>query len=191
MNKLMRRRRALIGQNGAETSILPSEYQQAAWIGFSGAQRLCIPEPVSYRTNDTVSACYLQTDAAKSCFIVGVLAYSDYENDWSIQTHSGSMTARFVNLGNCGIVNEGEYTVAHGEILAENSRAFNIGSRGLANTAFVGRIKYVRIQRDGELVYNFVPCVRKSDSVIGMYDTVTETFFTNVGTGDFTKGENV
>lgn len=191
MNELMRRRRALIGQNGAETSILPSEYQQVAWIGFSGAQRLCIPEPVSYRTNDTVSACYLQTDAAKNCFIVGVLAYSDYENDWSIQTQLGDKPPIYHNLGNCGFVNEGEYTVAHGEILAVNSRTFNIGSRGLANTAFVGRIKYVRIQRDGELVYNFVPCVRKSDSVIGMYDTVTETFFTNIGTGDFTKGENV
>lgn len=191
MNKLMRRRRALIGQNGAETPILPSEYQQVAWIGFSGAQRLYISEPVSYRTNDTASVCFLQTDSTRSCFLIGAVAYSDNQNDWCLQTQNGSMTPRFFNLGNCGFVNEGEYTVAYGEILADNSRAFNIGSRGHAGSAFVGRIKNVRLQRDGELVYNFVPCVRKSDSVIGMYDTVTETFFTNIGTGDFTKGENV
>lgn len=191
MNKLMRRRRALIGQNGAETSILPSEYQQVEWIGFNGAQRLYIPAPVRYRTNDTVSACYLQTDASRYAFIVGVLAYSSTECDWYIQTQSLSNPIRYYNLGNYGNVNEGDYTVAHGDILAVNSVGFNIGSRGHAGSAFVGKLKYVRIQRDGELVYNFVPCVRKSDSVIGMYDTVTETFFTNVGTGDFTKGENV
>lgn len=33
--------------------------------------------------------------------------------------------------------------------------------------------------------YNFIPCVRKSDSKPGMYDTLTKTFYTNTGTGEF------
>ena len=32
---------------------------------------------------------------------------------------------------------------------------------------------------------NFIPCVRKSDSKPGMYDTVSKTFYTNAGTGEF------
>ena len=36
-----------------------------------------------------------------------------------------------------------------------------------------------------------VPCYRKADSVVGMYDTVGNTFFTNAGTGTFTAGPNV
>ena len=38
---------------------------------------------------------------------------------------------------------------------------------------------------------DFIPCYRKSDDVIGMYDTVTQTFYTNAGSGFFTKGADV
>lgn len=37
----------------------------------------------------------------------------------------------------------------------------------------------------------FIPCYRKSDNVIGMYDIVREQFFTNAGTGTFLKGADV
>ena len=32
---------------------------------------------------------------------------------------------------------------------------------------------------------NFIPCVRKPDNKPGMYDTVSKTFYTNAGTGEF------
>lgn len=38
---------------------------------------------------------------------------------------------------------------------------------------------------NGIVIQNFVPCVRKSDSKPGMYDTVSKTFYTNAGTGEF------
>ena len=41
------------------------------------------------------------------------------------------------------------------------------------------------------LVFNGVPAKRLSDSVIGMYDTVTNTFLTNAGTGTFVAGKEV
>ncbi len=37
----------------------------------------------------------------------------------------------------------------------------------------------------GQLVRNLVPCFRKSDNKPGMYDRVSKTFFTNVGSGEF------
>ena len=40
-------------------------------------------------------------------------------------------------------------------------------------------------------VRDFVPCFRKSDEEIGLYDLVSDTFFTNEGSGSFKKGENV
>lgn len=40
-------------------------------------------------------------------------------------------------------------------------------------------------------VRDFVPCYRKSDWVIGMYDLVTSTFYTNSWTGTFTKWNDV
>ena len=44
---------------------------------------------------------------------------------------------------------------------------------------------------DGTPLRNFVPCYRKADGVIGLYDTVTQQFFVNAGTGAFTKGADV
>ena len=41
------------------------------------------------------------------------------------------------------------------------------------------------------LICDLVPCYRKSDGVIGMYDIVRKTFLTNAGTGSFTKGADV
>ena len=49
----------------------------------------------------------------------------------------------------------------------------------------------LKIYEDDKLVMHFIPCYRKSDSVIGLYDIITQTFFTNQGTGTFTKGDNV
>lgn len=40
-------------------------------------------------------------------------------------------------------------------------------------------------------IYDLVPCYRKSDNVIWMYDLVTKTFYTNQWTGTFTKWPDV
>lgn len=52
------------------------------------------------------------------------------------------------------------------------------------------RIYSTRLYSDETLIRDFVPCYRKSDNVAGMYDLVTNTFYTNAGTGDFTVGHN-
>lgn len=44
---------------------------------------------------------------------------------------------------------------------------------------------------DGTLYRDFIPCYRKSDNKPGMYDLVTNAFFTNAGTGEFILGNNV
>lgn len=36
--------------------------------------------------------------------------------------------------------------------------------------------------------HKFIPCIRIADSIPGFYDTASETFFTNDGTGDFIPG---
>lgn len=48
-----------------------------------------------------------------------------------------------------------------------------------------------QIYNNGTLVRDFIPCYRKSDNVIGLYDIVNNTFYTNSGSWSFTKGPNV
>lgn len=48
------------------------------------------------------------------------------------------------------------------------------------------RIYYSKFcAQDGTLLRDLVPCKRISDGVLGMYDVVSDTFFTNKGTGTF------
>ena len=46
----------------------------------------------------------------------------------------------------------------------------------------------LKMYDDNVLIGNFIPCYRKSDNVIGLYDMVTNTFHTNSGSGNFTIG---
>ncbi len=52
------------------------------------------------------------------------------------------------------------------------------------------RLYGLKIYEDGSLVGDYTPCYKLSDNTIGLYDTVTGTFFDNSGTGVFTKGQN-
>lgn len=61
-----------------------------------------------------------------------------------------------------------------------------------------GYIYYCKLWEAGVLIRDFVPCYRKSDGVIGMYDlcgticSLTNTpFYINAGTGTFLKGADV
>ena len=52
-----------------------------------------------------------------------------------------------------------------------------------------GAMYYAKIfNGSNELVRNMIPVRRNSDNVLGMYDTVTGTFFTNSGSGTFIAG---
>ena len=55
----------------------------------------------------------------------------------------------------------------------------------------IGQCSYLRIYDDNTLIRNLIPARRDSDDAIGMYDTVTGTFFENDGTGVFTAGPDV
>lgn len=50
---------------------------------------------------------------------------------------------------------------------------------------------YAKANESGLEKFEMIPCYRKADGVIGMYDLVTNTFFANAGSGSFTKGADV
>jgi hypothetical protein len=45
--------------------------------------------------------------------------------------------------------------------------------------------KFQIFDEDDNILLNYIPVVRVEDDAVGMYDTVTNTFFTNAGTGTF------
>lgn len=64
-------------------------------------------------------------------------------------------------------------------------------SSASANTQWysnVWKIYYFRIYDNGTLIRNYLPCYRKSDNVVGMYDTVNKTFNSAIGQTPFAIG---
>lgn len=53
------------------------------------------------------------------------------------------------------------------------------------------RIYSLTFKENNIVSANFIPCYRKSDNEPGMYDLVSDTFYTNSGTGTFLKGYDV
>ena len=57
-----------------------------------------------------------------------------------------------------------------------------------------GRIFSYKVwDNNGNIVQDFIPCYKipESDNIIGMYDIVNNEFYTNAGTGSFTKGPDI
>lgn len=69
-----------------------------------------------------------------------------------------------------------------------NIYAFAANSATSASNKFYSKTRMYYLKfcaQDGTLLRDFVPCKRISDGVLGMYDVVSDTFFTNKGTGTF------
>lgn len=64
-------------------------------------------------------------------------------------------------------------------------------ARSTGGIYFKGRLLNFSVKNNGREKLNLVPCYRKSDNEPGIYDTVSETFITNAGTGDFVVGPDV
>ena len=58
------------------------------------------------------------------------------------------------------------------------------------NRVFLGKIYSTKVYDDNILIRDLVPCYRKSDNVIGMFDLVNSVFYANAGSGTFLKGNN-
>lgn len=66
----------------------------------------------------------------------------------------------------------------------------NVGG-AIESRAFTGNIFGFKAWHNGTLVRNFIPVKDTVDNVYGMWDTVTEKFYGNSGTGAFTAGPEI
>jgi hypothetical protein len=64
-------------------------------------------------------------------------------------------------------------------------------SHGEPNLKSSMRLYYFKMWTDGELVRDFVPTIRDSDNVAGLYDLVNDVFYENIGTGAFLTPDDV
>lgn len=192
MTELMRRRRALMGRS-TKTPRLPAEFQEVQWIGRTDNQPgiACNFGELGPLTMTIV----VEHDSGigYNAAFVGRSMWSSWVNDYRLFFDSNQTVS---SLGdNIAIVSSTQSGSVHTVVLdihtPEGTGLFKLFKVHNAINSFIGKIYSVSLERDGTIVADLVPCYRKADGEIGMYDIVSNTFFTNVGTGTFTKGGNV
>lgn len=68
---------------------------------------------------------------------------------------------------------------------------FTQNHTGTPRTPRVCSLYGARCARGNDVVREYIPCYRKSDGVIGLYEKFTGTFLTNAGSGAFAKGTDI
>lgn len=100
--------------------------------------------------------------------------------DWTTSTSSTTITDKVSNTTY-------NYTFASNITYSSNDVTLKLFKNGDNQKSSMRMYKY-KIWDNNILVRNFVPVIRKLDSVAGMYDIVTKQFFENQGTGTFNYG---
>ena len=183
---------------------LPSEYQAVEYIVFDGGQYIDTDIiPTNHTTevkfsNDSNRDMFLFSTSAGGGYYEfqpadGTYYYGTNGTQKSNGTHIINVARTVIYNGENGLVSvDGEQIGIGGEILSDKNLI--IGSRGTSSSyRFNGKLYYLKIteKETGMIVRDYVPCYRKSDSVIGLYDVVNNVFYTNRGSGTFDKGGNI
>lgn len=183
---------------------LPSEYEAVEYIESTGTQYIdtghiasdgtnieCevyipINTPTYYCVFGSWTSSYAfqlmgQDGGNKFSYYVGngaSAAYGAYDKKIKIMTNNAGLQFEDFSTYNY-IARSGTHRTNYslGIFAGHESGGFNAGT--------LMRCYYFKIFEAGNLVRNFVPCIRKSDDEAGLYDLVNGVFYTNAGTGDF------
>lgn len=86
----------------------------------------------------------------------------------------------------------GSESISHTRASAANHSTLTIGSSvNRGGDILTLPTRFYNFKNTGNANQDFVPCYRKADGEIGMYELISKTFFTNSGSGSFTKGADV
>lgn len=189
---------------------LPSEYQEVEWIQSTGKQWI---DTLFTPNQDTKIDITFQSMSNKfggtffgSRISSGNSAYTTWQSLGNyLRDNYGSLNTNHLAANDMNIhhIIKDKNLLYYDDMLILNNNKqtftcpgncylFALNENNIAS--YMGNYRIygsVKIYDNDRMVRFFIPCYRKSDGEIGMYDTVSKTFFTNSGTGTFLKGADV
>ena len=188
MNNITRRRRAMMGEK-EEPARLPAEYQEVEWIGTNGMATASafpyISPGVKAINGDVITIWFKPISFSSECCVIGNNQSPQLETYYS---NASTIKVYLMQKATLSVGTPYDTIVAYA-----SERTNNTYKIGYWNTNYLANYRafYLKHVRGGNTLLELIPCYRKADGVIGMYDLVSESFFANSGTGTFAKGGNV
>ena len=184
---------------------LPSEYQRVEWIRITGTQYSIMNIDVPVGAFVMIDCDRISTSSSEQSFFGSKSASASFE----IYSSSSTMDSDLSFYNAMYAINyfyiketldDGVRHIAGARCTSAISGTSYIGRYSSTNYPLLdGRIRFIGFFTintgiDGysvERIFSIVPCYRISDGIIGFYNTQTETFYPNNGTGDYIKGADV
>ena len=205
--ELMQRRRGLM----AMQSELPSGYRKVEYLESSGTQYIYTDIPcrsgieceaeVEWVSGGTYDASIFGGRMAASNRILLIhqypkqrwtLGYGDSNTNLGEFAYGTKYQVQAKAIIGNQLLNIDGQTIYSNTSASEYINSFNMslfactyGNSSTARLFASARVYSLSVKVDGQNAANYIACVRKSDSKPGMYDTVSKTFYTNAGTGEF------
>ena len=192
---------------------LPTGYTQLEYIEATGEQYIDTGITATNNTGMSIKYCYTASGPAG---ISGIFKSAAPRQDvFFISTSSGQTSsnifcahrgATFATSTSVTLNTDYTYEINYlnsGKVYFDNTLLGNVGSNNVYNKTIplfarysVGssgysisnsRIYYAEFSEGTVITHKFIPA-KDINGVIGMYDTIADTFHTNAGTGTFTAG---
>lgn len=187
---LMEKRRALMGAK--KKARLPVTYQEVEWIGYSGSGKILITsitcEQLTEVVADIAKTALPETNSGTVFPSTFVPRDSGADgNNWgTLENISGSKFTASPAHTKDQLFERTTITSHKG-----NPRSTNLIGIGYGSAKFCPALQFYsfRVFNGNTVLFDGVPCYRKSDSKIGMYDLISNHFVESERT--WTKGADV
>lgn len=172
---------------------LPDAYQQVEYI--DGSASGAVIDTGVQPNQDTWAEIKVTPLAITGDALFGTKGNSD-NLDWRFFNHNSTLYFDYKNIRSSA----GSFTVNTTktvylrpmEKLDPYSVPYDVFINGASRTLTAkAQWYYVKIYEGDTMLRSFVPCYRKTDNVVGMYDLVNGVFYTSVGSGAFTAGADI
>lgn len=172
---------------------LPTTYYELEWLQSSGTQYINTGVIYSSQTSAEVDFKFINYTASTEQEVLAA-----YESSTDRMQCGKTNTDVFIDQGGFGY----DSSLLTDRVLAKGVGkgngtlplflfAQNETSSAPVHITGTKRVYSCKIKQNNSWVRYFVPAKRKSDNVLGMYDIINGTFYTNAGSGTFTGGPAV
>lgn len=190
---------------------IPKEYKRLEYIQSTGTQYIDTGIPLTNNSR-VVMDCELTTVSGTQCFFcsrteatttdttsntlfaIGSTYRKEYYGESKTATNSDGVNKRIVVDNNKNSIKIGSASLIFSSVddITSPMNCYLMASTILENdtVSTFSNFAYMKlyscqIYDNNVLLRNFIPCQRKSDSVLGLFDIVGQTFYVNSGTGIF------
>jgi len=192
----------IVSSNELQEYCLPSAYKQVEYIESTGTQYISTGAEIFGSTNHGIYIDFIPTSFYNYNTIYGSTLDADTNEGWIYS--NGGLASRYKSIrygtdNNITVNSRIKYELTKEDsTLTKIVNGTTIGTGTVSGTSngvvllFLSGSDYgkyklfsCKLSKNGEIVRDFIPCIRKSDNEVGLYDLIEGTFYTNQGTGSF------